>query len=199
MALFQRLLDADVIAQDSHTSACRTQQHAGTAFAGHGTEQGHIRRQAVNRPALPRMLQPPDAQRPCIARIHLRHCLECEDLVLRQHETQTGYLQQRRRGAHGVFGERGRIHRRVNLETCCNSVSSLKGLTICTSTPAAVLIFRFDNPDALMTLLLVGGAAALLRAIEDGRWRWLVAAGALVWLGFSTKFLQAWIVLPALR
>jgi 4-amino-4-deoxy-L-arabinose transferase-like glycosyltransferase len=64
-------------------------------------------------------------------------------------------------------------------------------------TPAAVLIFRFDNPDALMTLLLVAAAAALLHALEDGRWRWLVAAAALVGLAFSTKFLQAYLVLPA--
>ena len=64
-------------------------------------------------------------------------------------------------------------------------------------TPAAVLIFRFDNPDALMTLLLVGAAAALLRSLEDGRWRWLIAAAVLVGLAFSTKFLQGWLVLPA--
>jgi 4-amino-4-deoxy-L-arabinose transferase-like glycosyltransferase len=51
-------------------------------------------------------------------------------------------------------------------------------------TPAAVLIFRFDNPDALMTLLLVGAGAALLRSLEDGRWRWLIAAAVLVGLAF---------------
>ncbi len=64
-------------------------------------------------------------------------------------------------------------------------------------TPAAVLMFRYDNPDALLTLLLVGAAASLLRALEDGRWRWLVAAAALVGFAFSTKFLQAYLVLPA--
>lgn len=64
-------------------------------------------------------------------------------------------------------------------------------------TPVSVLIFRYDNPDALLTLLLVGAAAALLRALEDPRMRWVVLAAALVGFGFLTKFLQAWLVLPA--
>jgi hypothetical protein len=63
-------------------------------------------------------------------------------------------------------------------------------------TPAAVLIFRYDNPDALLTLLLVSAAWALLRALDGGRLRWLALAGTLVGLGFMTKFLQAWLVLP---
>ena len=63
-------------------------------------------------------------------------------------------------------------------------------------TPAAVLIFRYDNPDALLTLLLVSAAWAVLRALDGGRVRWLALAGTLVGLGFMTKFLQAWLVLP---
>ena len=35
-------------------------------------------------------------------------------------------------------------------------------------TPVAALMFRFNNPDALLTLLLVGAAYALTRALEDG-------------------------------
>ncbi len=56
---------------------------------------------------------------------------------------------------------------------------------------------RFDDPDALLTLLLVAGAWALTRGIDSGRLRWLVLSAALVGLGFETKFLQAWLVLPA--
>jgi 4-amino-4-deoxy-L-arabinose transferase-like glycosyltransferase len=58
-------------------------------------------------------------------------------------------------------------------------------------TPAAVLIFRYNNPDALLTLLLAGGAYALVRALETDRLRWLALAGVLVGLGFETKLLQA--------
>ena len=64
-------------------------------------------------------------------------------------------------------------------------------------TPVAALIFRFDNPDALLTLLLVGAAYAVVRALEAGRVRWLVLAGTLVGFAFLTKYLQAYLVLPA--
>jgi 4-amino-4-deoxy-L-arabinose transferase-like glycosyltransferase len=63
-------------------------------------------------------------------------------------------------------------------------------------TPVAALMFRFNNPDALLVLLLTLAAAAVLRAVEDGRTRWMVAAGALVGAAFLTKQLQAFLVLP---
>lgn len=63
--------------------------------------------------------------------------------------------------------------------------------------PAAVLMFRYNNPDALLTLLLVLAAWAFMRALEDGRLRWVVLAALFVGLAFNTKFLQAYLVLPA--
>jgi 4-amino-4-deoxy-L-arabinose transferase-like glycosyltransferase len=74
-------------------------------------------------------------------------------------------------------------------------------------TPVAVLMFRFNNPDAMLALLMVGAAAATLRAVEatrastDGAGhpvRWLAVGGALVGFAFLTKMLQAFLVLPAL-
>ncbi len=64
-------------------------------------------------------------------------------------------------------------------------------------TPVAALIFRFNNPDALLVLLLVAAAYCVQRACEKdtGRW-WLVAAGVLVGFGFLAKMLQAFLVLP---
>ena len=79
----------------------------------------------------------------------------------------------------------------------CGSAAGLLAALVMAVTPVAVLIFRFDDPDALLTLLLVGGAWALSRGIDTGRSRWLVLAGALVGLGFETKFMQAYLVLPA--
>ncbi len=64
-------------------------------------------------------------------------------------------------------------------------------------TPVAALMFRFNNPDALLVLLLVAGAYTMTRALEDGRTRWIVATGALVGFGFLAKELQAFLVLPA--
>ena len=65
-------------------------------------------------------------------------------------------------------------------------------------TPAAVLIFRFDNPDALLVLLLVLAAYCVTRALEAGRTRWLVAAGVAVGFAFLTKSGQALLPVPAL-
>jgi 4-amino-4-deoxy-L-arabinose transferase-like glycosyltransferase len=63
-------------------------------------------------------------------------------------------------------------------------------------TPVAALMFRYDNPDALLTLLLVASAYAVTRSLERGSGRWLALAGALVGLGFLTKMLQAFLVVP---
>jgi 4-amino-4-deoxy-L-arabinose transferase-like glycosyltransferase len=63
-------------------------------------------------------------------------------------------------------------------------------------TPAAVLMFRFNNPDALLTLLLVAAAWALLRSLEHGSYRWMALAATFVGLAFLTKYLQAYLVLP---
>ncbi len=65
------------------------------------------------------------------------------------------------------------------------------------STPVAALMFRFNNPDALLTLLMAAACYAMVRAIESGRTRWIVLAGALIGLGFLTKMMQAFLVLPA--
>ena len=65
-------------------------------------------------------------------------------------------------------------------------------------TPVATLMFRFNNPDALLVLLLVAAAYATVRALEKASPAWLALAGALVGLGFMTKMLQALLVLPAL-
>ncbi|MFG2890195.1 ArnT family glycosyltransferase [Streptomyces sp. NPDC048248] len=65
-------------------------------------------------------------------------------------------------------------------------------------TPVAALMFRFNNPDALLCLLMVGAIAAVLRALEDGRTKWLLIAGLCFGLGFLTKTLQAWLILPPL-
>jgi 4-amino-4-deoxy-L-arabinose transferase-like glycosyltransferase len=63
-------------------------------------------------------------------------------------------------------------------------------------TPVATLMFRFNNPDALLTLLLTVAAYAVTRAIEAGKTRWLVLAGAALGFGFLSKMLQAFLVMP---
>ncbi|HEX3310838.1 MAG TPA: glycosyltransferase family 39 protein [Streptosporangiaceae bacterium] len=63
-------------------------------------------------------------------------------------------------------------------------------------TPAAALMFRFNNPDALLVLLMTAAAYALARAVENGRTRWLVFTGLLIGFAFLAKMLQAFLVVP---
>ena len=65
-------------------------------------------------------------------------------------------------------------------------------------TPVATLMFRYDNPDALLVFLMVAAVWALTRALGDGRTRWLVLCGALIGVGFLTKQLQVMLVVPGL-
>lgn len=62
--------------------------------------------------------------------------------------------------------------------------------------PVAVMMLRFNNPDALLILLLTLATGAVLRAIEEGRTRWMVWAGVAIGFSFLTKQMQAFLVLP---
>ena len=64
-------------------------------------------------------------------------------------------------------------------------------------TPVAALMFRFNNPDAMLTLLMTLAAYATIRAVETGSTRWIVAMGSLVGWAFLAKMLQGLLVLPA--
>src|SRR6201991_2541985 len=58
-------------------------------------------------------------------------------------------------------------------------------------TPIAVLMFRFNNPDAMLVLLMVAGAYAVTRATENGSTKWLMLAGGFVGLGFLAQMVRA--------
>ncbi|MEV0366554.1 glycosyltransferase family 39 protein [Nocardia fusca] len=65
-------------------------------------------------------------------------------------------------------------------------------------TPVFALMFRFNNPDALLVLLMVAAVWAMTRALDDGRWRWLVLTGTFIGFGFLAKQLQVMLVVPVL-
>jgi 4-amino-4-deoxy-L-arabinose transferase-like glycosyltransferase len=64
-------------------------------------------------------------------------------------------------------------------------------------TPVATLMFRFNNPDALLTLLLVVGAYATTRSLERASTKWLIVAGTAIGFAFLAKMLQGFLVIPA--
>jgi 4-amino-4-deoxy-L-arabinose transferase-like glycosyltransferase len=71
----------------------------------------------------------------------------------------------------------------------------LSGATLA-ATPAAALMFRFNDPDALLVLLLTVAAYCLMRATLTASWRWLTLVGAVMGTAFLTKMLQGFLVLP---
>jgi 4-amino-4-deoxy-L-arabinose transferase-like glycosyltransferase len=71
------------------------------------------------------------------------------------------------------------------------------GLTLAL-TPITVAISRHNNPDVLLILCCVAALWFTVRALEDGRTRWLVLAGVAVGLGFETKMLVALTVVPGI-
>ncbi|MET9051525.1 glycosyltransferase family 39 protein [Streptomyces bacillaris] len=77
-------------------------------------------------------------------------------------------------------------------------VAGLIAVGVFALTPVAALMFRFNNPDALLALLMTVTVWCVLRALEDGRTKWLLWAGAAVGLAFLTKTLQAFLILPPL-
>ncbi|QFZ17991.1 ArnT family glycosyltransferase [Saccharothrix syringae] len=76
-------------------------------------------------------------------------------------------------------------------------VAGLMAGTALAVTPVAVLMFRFNLPDALLVLLMVAGAYCAVRATERASAWWLALAGVAVGFAFLTKMGQALLVLPA--
>jgi 4-amino-4-deoxy-L-arabinose transferase-like glycosyltransferase len=71
------------------------------------------------------------------------------------------------------------------------------GIALAT-TPIAVAMSRHNNPDELLVLCCVAALWFAVRALEDGRTRWLVWCGVCVGLGFEAKMAVALFVVPGI-
>jgi 4-amino-4-deoxy-L-arabinose transferase-like glycosyltransferase len=63
--------------------------------------------------------------------------------------------------------------------------------------PVSVLTSRSDTMDSVMMLLLVATAWLLLRSVQRGELRWLLAAAVLLGIDFNVKLFEALVPLPA--
>ncbi|POX47815.1 glycosyl transferase [Streptomyces sp. Ru71] len=77
-------------------------------------------------------------------------------------------------------------------------VAGLLAGAVLALTPVAALMFRFNNPDAMLALLMATACYLVVRALEDGRTKWLVWAGVAIGFAFLAKTLQAFLILPPL-
>ncbi len=76
--------------------------------------------------------------------------------------------------------------------------AAILGGAVVALTPVAALMFRYNNPDAMLAMLLAGALYATMRGLERAQTKWLVLAGALVGFGFITKMMQAFLILPVM-
>lgn len=87
--------------------------------------------------------------------------------------------------------------RRACHDTRAGTIAGLLAGAALALTPAAALIFRFNNPDALLVLVLTVAGYCLIRAVESASWRWLALVGVAVGAAFLTKMLEGFLPLPA--
>lgn len=65
-------------------------------------------------------------------------------------------------------------------------------------TPVAAMMFRFNNPDAVMVLLMTAAAYCAVRAVESHGARWMALAGVALGFAFLAKMLEGLMDMPAI-
>jgi 4-amino-4-deoxy-L-arabinose transferase-like glycosyltransferase len=77
-------------------------------------------------------------------------------------------------------------------------VAALAGALALAVFPSFVAVSRDNGVDPLLILLMILACEAGLRAVETGRWRYLLLCAVLVGLAFNTKTLAAYLVIPGI-
>jgi 4-amino-4-deoxy-L-arabinose transferase-like glycosyltransferase len=80
----------------------------------------------------------------------------------------------------------------------CGPNAGLLAGTAFAATPVAALMFRFNNPDAVMVLLMMAAAYCTIRALQRASTKWLVLAGVCLGFAFLAKMLEGLMVMPAI-
>ncbi|MFE9576161.1 glycosyltransferase family 39 protein [Nocardia sp. NPDC006044] len=96
-----------------------------------------------------------------------------------------------------AVGAVGLTYAAVTRATLSRGSGLLAGLVLA-ATPVVALMFRFNNPDAVLVLLMTAGGYCTIRALERANGRWLMLAGVALGFAFLAKLLEGLMVLPAL-
>ncbi|MCW2592137.1 MAG: mannosyltransferase, partial [Mycobacterium sp.] len=64
--------------------------------------------------------------------------------------------------------------------------------------PVAALMFRYNNPDAVMVLLMMTAVYCSVRALEHASAKWMVFVGVALGFAFLAKMLEGIMVAPAI-
>ncbi|AOZ89174.1 mannosyltransferase [Bacillus xiamenensis] len=65
-------------------------------------------------------------------------------------------------------------------------------------TPIAVAVSRTNNIDSLLVFILLLATAMMFKAVKQQKVLWAIASFAMIGVGFNTKMLQAYMIVPAL-
>lgn len=79
----------------------------------------------------------------------------------------------------------------------CGPRAGLLAGTALALTPVAALMFRFNNPDAAMVLLMTASAYCTVRALERASGKWLAWAAVALGFAFLAKMLEGLMIVPA--
>src|SRR5438105_1740041 len=63
--------------------------------------------------------------------------------------------------------------------------------------PISILTYRNITIDSTLTLVMLVGAWAVMRAAEPGKLHWLLLTALIIGIGFNIKMLEAYLVVPA--
>ncbi|MGW4249605.1 ArnT family glycosyltransferase, partial [Nocardia sp. NPDC004722] len=77
-------------------------------------------------------------------------------------------------------------------------VAGLLAGVVLAVTPVVALMFRFNNPDAVMVLLMTAAAYCTVRALARASLLWITLTGVALGFAFLAKMLEGLMVLPAL-
>lgn len=65
-------------------------------------------------------------------------------------------------------------------------------------TPIAVAVSRTNNIDSLLVFILLLATGMMFKAVKQQKVLWAIASFAMIGVGFNTKMLQAYMIVPAL-
>jgi 4-amino-4-deoxy-L-arabinose transferase-like glycosyltransferase len=66
-----------------------------------------------------------------------------------------------------------------------------------TLSPVNVAVYRNNTPDALLLVYMLLAINFLMSFVKSGKWKDLILTAVMIGLGFNTKMLQAFLILPA--
>ena len=67
-----------------------------------------------------------------------------------------------------------------------------------TLSPVNVAVYRNNTPDALLLVFMLLAINFLTNYLKDGKWKSLFLTALMIGLGFNTKMMQAFLILPAM-